>query len=209
MAEPSSETGGLLRWLQRSFIAGAAIALPLALTVWLIVTVVAVVDNNMLPLLPPAFRANAARVPGAGIMVAIVALAALGALAGNFLGRAIMAEVDNFVARLPFIRSIYGGAKQVMQHVATPEQRSFRDAVLLEFPQPGSWVVGFITNAAPDITPEGTVAVYVPHAPIPTSGFLIYAQRDKLRPLSVSAEEALKKVISLGAAQEAAPPSGV
>jgi uncharacterized membrane protein len=141
-------------------------------------------------------------------MVAVVALALLGALAGNFLGRAIVQEVDDFVGRVPLIRSIYGGAKQVVKQVAAPDQRSFKDAVLIEFPQAGYWTLGFITNETPDFAPEGTVAVYVPQAPIPTTGFLIYAPRSALKPLTVGADEALKKIISLGAAQDApAPPA--
>jgi uncharacterized membrane protein len=159
----------------------------------------------VLPLLPEPFRLTAEQVPGAGIIVAVVGLAALGALAGNWLGRAIVQEVDDFVARVPLIRSIYGGAKQVMKQVSAPEQRSFKDAVLIEFPQAGYWTIGFITNPAPEFAPEGTVAVYVPQAPIPTTGFLIYAPADALRPLSENAEQALKRIISLGAAQVAAP----
>jgi uncharacterized membrane protein len=197
-----------LRWLRRSFFAGAAVALPLAVTLWLIVTFVSLVDNNVLPFLPEPFRLTAERVPGAGIMVAIVALTAIGALVGNFLGRAIVQEVDDFVARLPVIRSVYGGAKQVLKQVAEPDQRSFKDAVLIEFPMAGCWTIGFITNEAPDAAPEGCVAVYVPQAPIPTTGFLIYAQRAALRPLPFGADDGLRRIISLGAAQQAPPLNG-
>lgn len=191
-----------LRWLRHSFLAGAAVAVPLAVTLWLIVTLVTLIDNNVLPLLPDPFRRTAEQVPGAGIMVAIVGLTVVGALTANFLGRAIVQEVDDFVARLPVIRSVYGGAKQVLKQVATPEQRSFKDAVLIEFPQPGYWTIGFITNETPDIAPDGMVAVYVPQAPIPTTGFLIYAPRAALKPLTIGPDEGLKRIISLGSAQD-------
>jgi uncharacterized membrane protein len=196
----------ILRWFRGSFLAGVAIVLPLAVTLWLVVAFVGLVDNNVLPLLPEPYRLTAQRVPGAGIMVAMVALTLLGALFGNFLGRAIMQEVDEFVGRLPLIRSIYGGARQVFKQVAAPEQRSFKDAVLIEFPTPGYWTIGFITNTAPDLVEDGMVAVYVPQAPIPTTGFLIYARREALKPIPVGPEEALKRVISLGSAQTGAAP---
>lgn len=202
----TSESTGFLRWFRRAFLAGAAVAVPLVVTLWLIVTLVALVDNNVLPFLPEPFRLTAEQVPGAGIMVAIVGLTALGAVTGNWLGRAIIQEVDDFVGRVPLIRSIYGGAKQVLKQVATPEQRSFKDAVLIEFPQPGYWTIGFITNESPEFAPDGTVAVYVPQAPIPTTGFLIYAPRAALRPFGVGPDEALKKIISLGSGQEGPPP---
>ncbi|MDX2233397.1 MAG: DUF502 domain-containing protein [Hyphomonadaceae bacterium] len=201
---PPPESGRVLRWFRRSFLAGVAIVLPLAVTLWLVVAFVGLVDNNVLPLLPGPYRLTAERIPGAGIMVAITALTALGALAGNFLGRAIIQELDDFVARVPFIRSIYGGTKQVFKQVAAPEQRSFKDAVLVEFPHKGYWTIGFVTNTAPDLVEPDLVAVYVPQAPIPTTGFLIYAPRAALKPLSVGPEEALKRVISLGSAQDAA-----
>lgn len=204
---PPPESSRLLRWFRNSFLAGVAIVLPLAVTLWLVVAFVGFVDNNVLPLLPGPYRMTAERIPGAGIMVAVVALACLGALAGNFLGRAIVQALDDFVARLPLIRSIYGGAKQVVKQVAAPDQRSFKDAVLIEFPHKGYWTIGFVTNTAPDLVEAGLVAVYVPQAPIPTTGFLIYAPREALKPLDVGAEEALKRVISLGSAQDALKPA--
>jgi uncharacterized membrane protein len=204
--DPTPETGRVLRWFRGSFLAGVAIVLPLAVTLWLVVAFVGLVDNNVLPLLPEPYRLTAQHVPGAGIMVAMVTLTLLGALAGNFLGRAVVQELDDVVARLPLIRSIYGGAKQVFTQVASPEQRSFKDAVLIEFPMPGYWTIGFVTNPAPDLVEAGLVAVYVPQAPIPTTGFLIYARREALKPLTAGAEEALKRVISLGSAQDAVKP---
>ncbi len=206
---PPAKSGRFLRWFRRSFLAGVAIVLPLAVTIWLVTAFVSLVDNNVLPFLPEPFRVTAERVPGAGIMVAVTALALLGALAGNFLGRAIIQEVDDFVGRLPLIRSIYGGTKQVFKQVAAPEQRSFKDAVLIEFPHKGYWTIGFITNTAPDLVEPDMVAVYVPQAPIPTTGFLIYAPRAALKPLSIGAEDALKKIISLGSAQDVAKPSEI
>ena len=79
---------------------------------------------------------------------------------------------------------------------------SFKEAVLVEFPRPGFWALGFITNedtseVAADIG-EDLIAVYVPQAPIPTSGFLLYLPRTALRPVKLAPEDALKRVISLG-----------
>ena len=205
---PPAESGGFARWFRLSFLAGVAIVFPLAVTIWLVATFVRLVDHNVLPLLPEPARTIAMQIPGAGIIVAIAALTVLGALAGNFLGRAIVDEFDNLVGRVPLIRSIYSGAKQVFTHVAAPDKRSFQDAVLIEFPVAGCWAIGFITNETPiDIVDPGIVAVYIPHSPVPTSGFLIYAQRDKLKALTITAEQGLKKIISLGAAQDAPPPS--
>jgi uncharacterized membrane protein len=202
MTSPQTPQVKLLAWLRNSFLAGVALVLPFLVTGWVIWLVVAFIDGNVVPLLPPGMRPVAESIPGAGVMFALVGLTLVGALAGNLFGRWIVDAADQFISNLPLVRSIYGGAKQIFKQVAAPERTSFQQAVLVEFPSPGSWAIGFITNedtaeVAHDIG-EALVAVYVPQAPIPTSGFLLYLPRARLRPLAISPEEALKRVISLG-----------
>jgi uncharacterized membrane protein len=192
----------LLTWLRNSFLAGIALVLPFVVTGWVIWAVVSFIDNNITPLLPGRLQPIAETVPGGGLLFGVAALTLVGALAGNLFGRWIVSAADRFIANLPFVRTLYGGAKQVFKQVAAPERTSFKQAVLVEFPKPGVWAIGFITNEdtaeiVGDIG-EALVAVYVPQAPIPTSGFLLYMQRSQLRPLAIEPEEALKRVISLG-----------
>jgi uncharacterized membrane protein len=144
------------------------------------------------------------------VLIAVAALTLVGALAGNLIGRWIVAAADRGIANLPLVRSIYGGAKQVFKQVAAPERTSFKQAVLVEFPMPGSYALGFITNedtaeVARDTGHDELVAVYVPQAPIPTSGFLLYLPRAALTPLALPPEEALKRVISLGIIRDETP----
>jgi uncharacterized membrane protein len=200
---PSSDDSRFhpLTWLRNSFLAGVAVVLPFVVTVWLIWLVVTFIDNNVEPLIPSHLSVFT-DFPGGGVLIAVTALTLVGALAGNLVGRWIVGAADRGIANLPLVRSIYGGAKQVFKQVAAPERTSFKEAVLVEFPRPGSWALGFITNedtaeVAHDIG-ENLVAVYVPQAPIPTSGFLLYLPRAALRPIKLSPEEALKRVISLG-----------
>jgi uncharacterized membrane protein len=200
MPHPKPVRPGFWRWLQRAFLSGVAIVLPFALTVWLVASFVGVVDNVILPLLPDDLQETANHVPGAGLMFALVALTGAGALTANLFGRMIVHEGEEMVERLPLVRTIYGGAKQVLKQLTQPEQRSFKEAVLVEFG--GRWLLGFVTNDDADDVAPGMAAVYVPQAPIPTTGFLIYAPRAELRPVPLSAEEALKRVISLGAVQQ-------
>lgn len=198
----------LLAWLRNSFLAGVALVLPFVVTGWVIWIVVSVIDNNVTPLLPPGIRPITETVPGAGVVIAIITLTLVGALAANLVGRWIVAAADQGIASLPLVRSIYGGAKQIFKQVAAPERTSFKQAVLVEFPKPGVWAIGFVTNentaeVAQDIGEE-LVAVYVPQAPIPTTGFLLYLSRSQLKPLRISPEEALKRVLSLGIIQSGA-----
>jgi uncharacterized membrane protein len=178
------------------------VVLPFVVTGWVIWMVVSFIDKNVTPLVPPGLQPIAENIPGAGVVIALAALTLVGALAANLVGRWVVDAADNFIANLPLVRSIYGGAKQVFKQVTAPERTSFKQAVLVEFPKPGTWAIGFVTNedtveVAQDIG-EPLVAVYVPQAPIPTSGFLFYLSRSSLRPLKLKPDEALKRVISLG-----------
>ncbi len=190
-----------LAWLRNSFLAGVAVVLPFVITIWVIWMVVTFIDNNVEPLVPNQL-AFLKTFPGGGLLLAITALTLVGALASNLIGRWTVDTADKAIANLPLVRSIYGGAKQVFKQVAAPERTSFKQAVLVEFPMPGSYALGFITNedtteVAHDIG-QDLVAVYVPQAPIPTSGFLLYLPRSVLKPLALPPDEALKRVISLG-----------
>src|SRR5690606_13225465 len=199
---PSAPHFNLLAWLRNSFLAGVALVLPFIVTAWLIWLVVTFIDTRVEPLVPQEFEILT-RFPGGGLLLAVAALTLIGALAGNLVGRWIVNTADSGIANLPLVRTIYGGAKQVFKQVAAPERTSFKQAVLVEFPQPGSYAIGFITNentaeVVRDIGANDLVAVYVPQAPIPTSGFLLYLPRNTLRPLAIPPDEALKRVISLG-----------
>ncbi len=135
--------------MRNSFLAGVALVLPFLVTGWVIWLVVAFIDGNVVPLLPPGLRPVAESIPGAGVMFALVGLTLVGALAGNLFGRWIVDAADRFISNLPLVRSIYGGAKQIFKQVAAPERTSFKQAVLVEFPNPGAWAIGFITMKTP------------------------------------------------------------
>jgi len=200
-APPLPRRFNFLAWLRNSFLTGVALVLPFVVTVWLIWMVVTFIDTRVEPLVPPEIGFLKS-FPGGGVLLAIAALTLIGALAGNLVGRWIVGTADAGIANLPLVRTIYGGAKQIFKQVAAPERTSFKQAVLVEFPQPGSYAIGFITNEdTGEIAQEigaDLVAVYVPQAPIPTSGFLLYLPRATLKPLAIPPDEALKRVISLG-----------
>lgn len=191
-----------LIWLRNSFLAGVALVLPFVVTGWLIWTVVTIIDTNVTPLLPLRLHPLADNIPGFGVVVAVAALTLIGALTGNLVGRWLLHLTERIVTRLPIVRSIYGGSKQIFKQVAAPDRATFQEAVLVEFPMPGIWSIGFVTNESTrEISGElgeDFVAVFLPQSPIPTTGFLVYIPRSRLRPLALGPEEALKRVISLG-----------
>ena len=78
---------------------------------------------------------------------------------------------------------------------------SFRQVVLVQFPRPGSWALGFITGVThgeiQEVTEDEVVNVFVPATP-PASGFLLFVPRKDLVMLSMTVEEGIKMVVSGG-----------
>jgi uncharacterized membrane protein len=205
------QPSGLWRFLRNSFFSGVAIVLPFAVTFWLIWTVIGLIDGTVLGLLPDSLEEQMRLVPGAGLILAVVLIVIFGALTANLLGRWLVGETEEFVNKVPLVRTVYGGAKQLFQQVANRDRTSFKEAVLVEFPGPGLWSIGFVTSEDGDSVIPGqgdVVAVYIPLAPIPTTGYLIYVPKAQVKPYPLGAEDALKRVLSLGAMQSG-PTGGI
>ena len=204
------------RWLARSqtdFVAGLAVVLPIALSfgvvAWLFGTISAYTDA-LLFFLPRTWTHSDAGVGGvrwywslASLAMTVVGLAVIGRLARNFVGRKCLELVDITLLRVPLLNKIYGTLKQVNEAVHSGNRGSFKKVVLVEYPHPGSYSIGFVTSeeseAALGEMGAGLVSVFVPTTPNPTAGFLLLVPPEKLKPLSMSVADAVKLVVSLGA----------
>ena len=199
---PPRRRQALWVWLRNNFAAGVAIVLPFAVTFWLIYSFVRFVDQQVVPFVPWELRPYAEALPGVGLVIAVIGITLIGAMAANLFGRWVVTTTETLLTRVPLVRSIYGGSKQIFNQVAAPDRTSFKEAVLVEYPNPGIWTIGFVTtdNVDPSFAALGDniVAIYIPFAPIPTSGFLLYTPRANVKTLSMGPDEALKRVISLG-----------
>jgi uncharacterized membrane protein len=103
---------------------------------------------------------------------------------------------------MPFVKGIYNSVKKVSDTLLSDGGNAFREAVLVPFPQPHLWTIGFITGSPADaILPhldEAYISVYVPTTPNPTGGYFILVKQSDVRPLAMSVDDALKYVISMG-----------
>ncbi len=212
---------GFGRWLRNNFFAGVVVVTPIAATSWLIYTFVTFVDRSVGGLieqisgwtgLPIADFYGAIdgplTIPGLGVLIAFVFLTFLGVLARNIIGRFFIGLGESIVDRLPFIRSIYAPIKQILETVFRDQGEAFKDVALVEYPKEGSWALCFVTAtaqgeiadqlAAEHNNGEPNVAVFIPTTPNPTSGFLLYVPRSKLRILDMSVEDGARAIISFG-----------
>lgn len=195
--------------LRKWFISGLLVWLPIWVTLLVIKFLVDILSKSLL-LLPAEYQPEALfgfHVPGAGVILTVAVILLTGMFAANFIGGKLVALSDKILARIPLVRSIYSGVKQVTQTLFTPGGQSFRKVLLVEYPSPGIWSLAFQTGEVGSEVEsslgvnEKMVSYFIPTTPNPTSGFLMMAPKSKVIELEMSVDQALKFVISLGVMQ--------
>lgn len=196
---------GLFGRLRGYFLAGILVTAPISITVYLTYGFLVFVDSKVSSIIPHTYNPNTYlpfSVPGLGVVIAVVFFILAGWFARNFLGRLIINVSEYIVHRMPVIRTIYGGVKQIFETVMTSKSQAFRDVVMFEFPRKGVWGMGFVTGVtkgeAQRLTEDEVVNVFFPTTPNPTSGFLLFVPRKDLIFLEMSVEDAIKMIVSGG-----------
>ena len=191
--------------IRRYFIAGVLITAPISITLFLAWQIVEFIDYNVESFLPPAYNPVTYipfPVPGIGLIIVFIGLTLIGALTAGFVGRLWLAISEKILSRMPVVRSLYTALKQIFETVFSDTDRSFKDAVLVQYPKKDMWVIGFLTGAAKGEVQrkikEDVVNVFIPTTPNPTPGFLVFVPEGDVKPLDMSVEQALKLIISAG-----------
>ena len=193
--------------LRRYFVAGLLVWIPLGITLWVLKLLVDIMDQSLL-LLPGRLHSEALfgfHVPGLGILLTLAIVLFTGALAANFFGRQLLSLGHDLLTRIPIVRSIYGGVKQISDTLFSPEGKAFRRAVLVRYPHPGAWTVALVTGSPQfelaELLGRDQLAVFVPTTPNITAGFFLVVPRADTIPLDMSVDDALKYIISMGVAE--------
>ncbi len=165
------------KWL----LAGLLVIVPVAITIWVLDWIVSTLDKTLL-ILPESWQPDRIlgfHVPGFGVLLALAVLLVVGATTSNFLGRKLVDWWDLLLHRIPVVRSIYSGVKQVSDTLFSENGNAFRTAVLLQWPREGVWTIGFVTGTpggdAATHLPHDCLSVYVPTTPNPTGGYFVMA----------------------------------
>ncbi|MCA3450435.1 MAG: DUF502 domain-containing protein [Rhodobacter sp.] len=213
--EHNARKRGILAGLRSSFLTGLIVVLPVGLTIYLIWTVVGWIDGWVLPLVPQAWQPDTLlkdyfgpethfSIRGVGVVVFLIFTILIGWVAKGLIGRSIIRTAERMVDRMPVVRSIYNGLKQIAETVFAQSETNFDKACLVQFPRPGIWAIGFVSTKARGeiaqrIPVEGDVlTVFVATTPNPTSGFLVYVPARDVILLDMSLEDAAKMIISAG-----------
>jgi len=198
--------------VKKYLIAGLLVWLPLAITIWVLHSVLGLLDgvfgsivSASQAVLPEGARATLEalrHIPGLGVILMLGGLLLTGVFAANIFGQWALRQANQLVSHIPIVKSIYNSVKQVSDTLFSSSGNAFREAVLIEYPRKGAWTIAFVTGkpggeAALHLSGD-YLSVYVPTTPNPTSGFFLMLPRTDLIVLEMSVDEALKYVISMG-----------
>ncbi len=192
--------------LRNYFLTGIVVAAPIGITMYLTWAFVHWVDQRVKPLIPKVYNPDTYlpfSLPGVGLLFAILILTLLGFLTASFVGRTIVGYGEGLLDRMPLVRNLYRGLKQLFQTALSQKSRSFQKVALIEYPRQGVWRVGFVAAKAKGevvarLSDEDLMAVFIPNTPNVTAGFLVYVPRRDAMILDMSVEEAAKMIISAG-----------
>jgi uncharacterized membrane protein len=214
------QKGLLTRW-RSNFLTGLAVVLPavisIAVVVWLFRNVSSVTDILLFFVPSRLTHSNAGQGPiywywsFLALVLAIGLICTVGVLARNYIGQKMIEWVEAAMMRVPFLNKIYGATKQVNEALTSGNKNAFKTVVLVEFPHPGTYALGFITGQADAEVGakagQNLVCVFVPGTPNPTSGFLLLVPENKVTKLEMSVADGIKYIISLGAIMPGSAPA--
>jgi uncharacterized membrane protein len=199
MSKPNIKKSLFAR-LRNNFIAGIVVLIPIGITLYLTLFIIKVSGN----IIPKKINPNnylPFDIPGVEILIALLLITFIGWLSLSFIGKKIFEIFNNFLKRIPILRTIYSAIGQMTESL-TKSDNDEKSVVLLEYPRKGIWVVGFATKEnqgiIKDKIKEDLVNIFVPTTPNPTSGFLLMLPKKDLIYLDVSFEQASKFIVSAG-----------
>lgn len=190
--------------MKRYFITGLLIWVPLGLTAWVLKFLIGTMDQSLL-LLPESLQPEkllGMNIPGIGTVLTLLVVFITGLLTANIIGQKLVSFWEGVLWRIPVVKSIYWGIKQVSDTIFSSQGEAFRKALLVQYPRKGAWTIAFMTGQpGGDVVNhlEGEyISVYVPTTPNPTSGFFLMMPKSDVIELDMSVDEALKYIISMG-----------
>lgn len=186
------------------FLTGLLVVVPVGLTFNILQMAINWADSK-LALLPPSIHPNTYLpfpVPGLGLIITLIGIVLIGMLTTNFIGRWFVGLGEKIVDKIPFFRSIYLLAKQVLETIFNQDKESFKKVVMVEYPRKGLYSIGFVTGIARGEIQARTsgkvLNIFIPTSPNPTSGYLIMIPEEDTVTLNMDTETAFKLILSGG-----------
>ena len=195
--------------LRNNFFKGILISVPVFITFYIAWILIKFFDNKVTPVLGPLIPQHLNpsnylpfEIPGIGLLTVFIFFAIIGFLTTGLFGRIFSSLVEKILSKIPVLRNIYSGLKQLFETILSKRSNSFREVILLEYPRKGVWAMGFLTGDTEGevqrLTKNSMINIFLPTTPNPTSGFLLFVPAKDVLRLSMSVEEGIKMIISAG-----------
>ncbi len=198
--------------LRRTFFTGLVIILPVWVTYWVVGLIFGGVNNALTPVMYRVARAFGSEwieqawieyvAPVVSVLLAVSVIYLVGLVGGNVLGRQVLKMLEALLLKIPVVRGIYSTARQFLDTFSRPDGSTLGAVVLVAFPHGGAYTIGFltaeVTRSLAYHLPPDMVTVFVPTSPNPTGGYVIFVPRSAVKLIDMSADDALKLVVSGG-----------
>jgi uncharacterized membrane protein len=198
----SAETGSIVK---RYFVTGLLIWVPLGITLWVLNLLISTMDQSLL-LLPHSWRPEAwlgFSIPGLGVILTLLVIFLSGLATANIFGKRLVDYWESLLLRIPVVKSIYNSVKQVSDTLFSSEGQAFKKVLLVRYPHPQAWSLGFQTNVPVSVSgrlEEEHVGIFIPTTPSPVNGFYFFVKKSETIELNMTVEQALKAIVSMGVA---------
>lgn len=186
------------------FVTGIIVIVPLLVTILVFRALIRLVDN-LFGLLPEKLQPQTyIPVFGIELVITFVIIVIIGLLASNFLGKKFLVLWEGFLTKIPLVKTIYQGVKQLTSGIVS-DKRMFSKVVLIQFPFRNHYMIGFVTGEDRRFLkdPQGRrmLKIFIPTTPNPTSGFFCIVPEDEVKFLDITSDEAFRLIISAGSAE--------
>ena len=187
--------------MRNYLLTGILVTAPITITVWLSWQILQFFDRTVRRIMPPDLYPDIS-IPGLGLLVVFLGLILVGALTAGLVGRFFVRTSERILNNMPVVRSVYGAIKQILETVLQNKATAFRQVVLIEYPRPGIWALGFVSGPTKGEVrrrlDRELVNVFLPTTPNPTSGFLLFVPKADVQVMNMTIEEGIKLVVSGG-----------
>ncbi len=184
--------------LKTKFLAGIFTLIPIVLTIYVFRIFLSFFNNIVGPVLDPLLvKYLGFRIPGLGLVTGLFLIFLLGVFTTNIVGRSFINLLENWVTRIPLIRTVYTTSKRIMNAFQL-NQQGFEKVVFFEFPRKGIWSMGFVTGETTGKDGTKFYSIFLPTTPNPTSGWMIFIPQNDVVPSNLPVDEGLQTLISAG-----------
>ena len=188
----------IFKKISNNFFKGILISVPVIITFYIAWSLIKFFDKQASPLL----GTFPYELPGFGLIIVFVFFSLIGFLTTGLFGRIFSSSIEKILSKIPVLRNIYSGLKQLFETILSKKSNSFREVILLEYPRKGIWAMGFLTGDTKGEvnrkTKDQMVNIFLPTTPNPTSGFLLFVPKKDILVLNMTVEEGIKMIISAG-----------